>query len=380
MKYSRFSARARVVFFGITYLYLLTYHIIGLSKPVPELIECGISKPVPELIDFIPVQRRINSPELRLTLGKRIDTDDASNHGGADIKSNFDLQDILLKMDSHSVPFKYEKNVRISYITAHQSVAQGSFVIEPVMVLLTYLTRVQDAMQVRGDIGEIGVHHGKFFVGLGHLQKVNEKLWACDVFENQKKNTDGSGFGNRDAFQKACRKNGIKDEDVHIHAGSSLELTSLKPFSFRLFSIDGGHSRILTVNDLTLAANHLVSGGVLILDDVLNFAWPGVIDGFFTWLHYFPVDFAPFFVGYNKVFIVESSFHEKYYQSLRAYALSAPPGMELSIEPFTNMNPHKSKESGLNEYLWNGYRYVHGDNSVNIEVAKAQWKKELLFV
>jgi hypothetical protein len=188
MKYSRFSARARVVFFGITYLYLLTYHIIGLSKPVPELIECGISKPVPgliecgiskpvpELIDFIPVQRRINSPELRLTLGKRIDTDDASNHGGADIKSNFDLQDILLKMDSHSVPFKYEKNVRISYITAHQSVAQGSFVIEPVMVLLTYLTRVQDAMQVRGDIGEIGVHHGKFFVGLGHLQKVNEKL------------------------------------------------------------------------------------------------------------------------------------------------------------------------------------------------------------
>ena len=86
MKYSRFSARARVVFFGITYLYLLTYHIIGLSKPVPELI------------DFIPVQRRINSPELRLTLGKRIDTDDASNHGGADIKSNFDLQDILLKM------------------------------------------------------------------------------------------------------------------------------------------------------------------------------------------------------------------------------------------------------------------------------------------
>ncbi|CAL6324842.1 unnamed protein product [Bathycoccus prasinos] len=163
-------------------------------KPVPELIECGISKPVPELIDFIPVQRRINSPELRLTLGKRIDTDDASNHGGADIKSNFDLQDILLKMDSHSVPFKYEKNVRISYITAHQSVAQGSFVIEPVMVLLTYLTRVQDAMQVRGDIGEIGVHHGKFFVGLGHLQKVNEKLWACDVFENQKKNTDGSGF------------------------------------------------------------------------------------------------------------------------------------------------------------------------------------------
>jgi len=401
MKHLRFSANTRVLFFSITYVYLLIHRIVEISKPVPELIDSTPAQgrvnspelrrpldkpckpcvsPVPELIELTPLQRRVNSPELRLTLGKRIDADVASNHGLSDNESHFDFQDMLLKMSSHSIPFKYEKSVRMSYTTTHQSVSQGSFVIEPVMALLTYLTRVQDAMQIRGDIGEIGVHHGKFFVGLGHLQKVNEKLWACDVFENQKKNTDGSGFGNRDAFQKACRKNGIKDKDVHIHAGSSLELMSLKPFSFRLFSIDGGHSRILTVNDLTLAANHLVSGGVLILDDVLNFAWPGVIDGFFTWLHYFPVDFAPFFVGYNKVFVVESSFHELYYQSLRKYALSAPPGMELSVEPFTNMNPHKSKESGLNEYLWNGYRYVHGDNSVNIEVAKSQWEKELLIV
>ena len=57
---------------------------------------------------------------------------------------------------------------------------------------------------------------------------------------------------------------------MHIHVGSSLELKSLKPFSFRLFSIDGGHSRVLTVNDLTLAAHHLVSGGILILDDVFD--------------------------------------------------------------------------------------------------------------
>ena len=339
-----------------------------------------ILKPALEFKDFKLIQRRVNSPDLRLTLEKHIDIDFTSNHGGVDEKSDHDFQDILLKKDSQSIPFKYEESLRISYITKHNSVAQGSFVIEPVMALLTYLTRVQDVLQIRGDIGEIGVHHGKFFVGLGHLQKVSEKLWACDVFDEQKKNTDGSGFGNRDAFQKACRENGISDKDVHIHVGSSLELKSLKPFSFRLFSIDGGHSRVLTVNDLTLAAHHLVSGGILILDDVLNFAWPGVIDGFFTWLHYFPVDFAPFFVGYNKVFIVESSFHEMYYKSLRAYALSAPSEMKLSIEPFTNMNPHKSKESGLNQYLWNGYRYIYGDNSVNIEVAKVQWEKEVLIV
>lgn len=349
-----------LIFAAATYFYLFSFWV---RKKFEQ----------PELLS---IKRRINSSDIRLTLEKLVSSDINDKNLHFDLKDdNFSN---IKEITHHSQPFKYSKDLRLSYITNHESVAQGSFIIDPVMVVLNYLTRIQNALHIYGDIGEIGVHHGKFFVGLGHLQKVSEKLWACDVFEDQTKNTDGSGFGNRAAFKKACDENGISEKDVNIYEGSSLELKSLKPFLFRLFSIDGGHSRVLTINDLTLAANNLVPGGVIILDDVLNFAWPGVIDGFFTWLHYFPIDYAPFFVGYNKVFIVEASFHEKYYQAMHSYALSAPPGMKLSIEPFTNMNPHKSKASGLNEYIWNGYRYVHGDNEVEISVAKDQWKKEIL--
>ena len=61
--------------------------------------------------------------------------------------------------------------------------------------------------------------------------------------------------------------------------GGSADITQL-PYKFRLFSVDGGHTRELTVNDLTVAASHLEEGGIIILDDITNLAWPQVIDGF----------------------------------------------------------------------------------------------------
>ena len=112
MKNLRFSARTRVLFFSITYLYLLIHRIMEILKPASELK------------DFKLIQRRVNSPDLRLTLEKHIDIDFVSNNGGADKKSDHDFQDILLKKDSHSIPFKYEESLRTSYITKHNSVAR----------------------------------------------------------------------------------------------------------------------------------------------------------------------------------------------------------------------------------------------------------------
>jgi hypothetical protein len=46
-----------------------------------------------------------------------------------------------------------------------------------------------------------------------------------------------------------------------------------------LFSIDGGHTRMHTLNDLLAAETSLGEGGVVFLDDYLNADWPGVIEG-----------------------------------------------------------------------------------------------------
>ena len=43
-----------------------------------------ILKPALEFKDFKLIQRRVNSPDLRLTLEKHIDIDFTSNHGGVD--------------------------------------------------------------------------------------------------------------------------------------------------------------------------------------------------------------------------------------------------------------------------------------------------------
>ncbi len=46
-----------------------------------------------------------------------------------------------------------------------------------------------------GNIGEIGVYHGKFLIALAHLSRPGEKVTAIDVFEDQEKNLDGAGVG-----------------------------------------------------------------------------------------------------------------------------------------------------------------------------------------
>ena len=47
----------------------------------------------------------------------------------------------------------------------------------------------------------------------------------------------------------------------------------------RIFSIDGSHTPIHTASDLHLAASVLTPGGVVIVDDIFNPDWPGVLAG-----------------------------------------------------------------------------------------------------
>mmetsp|Transcript_7876 Transcript_7876/g.14948 ORF Transcript_7876/g.14948 Transcript_7876/m.14948 type:complete len:388 (-) Transcript_7876:362-1525(-) len=283
----------------------------------------------------------------------------------------FPLPNPVVKLD-----FKFSSKTRTEYVTKASEVNQGSFHVEPVLAVLAYMSKIQASLNVRGAIGEIGVHHGKFFVGLAHLARIGERLWACDVFENQALNVDGSGFGDKQAFLRACETNGITQNMLDVVSGSSTDISNIA-LSFRLISVDGGHTRELTFNDLTLAACHLEKGGIIILDDVTNLAWGGVIDAMFTWTHYFPVDFGPFFVGYNKVFLADRSFHDTYYRAMVKYASNAPAGMRFSLSPDTNLNPHKSIDSGSSMYLWSGYRYVFAGNDFDNTIAVDEWRKQI---
>jgi type IV secretory pathway TraG/TraD family ATPase VirD4 len=81
----------------------------------------------------------------------------------------------------------------------------------------------------------------------------------------------------------------------------------------RLFSIDGGHTEECTFNDICLAEGALDDRGVVILDDVFQPDWPGVISGLAKYVTARSA-LRPFAITPNKVYLARSQ-HIAFYHS-----------------------------------------------------------------
>lgn len=154
--------------------------------------------------------------------------------------------------------------------------------------IIATLVEEQTRLAIGGDLAEIGVHHGKSFLILANSIAAGEKIFAIDVFEDQHKNLDKSGLGDRQIF--------LKNVDLHapgipleILQESSLDLSTIgwpqrHANSIRFFSIDGSHTREATLNDLRIAQLTTKDGGIVAVDDILSPHWLGVISGLFDYL------------------------------------------------------------------------------------------------
>jgi hypothetical protein len=141
---------------------------------------------------------------------------------------------------------------------------------------------------IAGDIAEIGVHHGKSLLALANSLAPGERLFAIDVFDDQHKNVDKSGYGSRQAFLSNLATY-APGRTVEIIQESSLDLPNLgwpavHAGRIRFFSIDGSHTREATVNDLRIAERTASSGAIVALDDILSSHWLGVISGLFEYM------------------------------------------------------------------------------------------------
>ena len=149
------------------------------------------------------------------------------------------------------------------------------------------LQQVQDENGVRANVAEIGVHHGKLFLLLAGDLHDGEEAVALDVFGDQQKNLDRSGKGDRDVFERNL-ETWAPGAAVRIVQASSLEVppdTARDTFGdVRMISIDGGHTAEVAEHDLWLAQACLVEGGIVILDDLLNPHWLGVVTGLAAYL------------------------------------------------------------------------------------------------
>jgi methyltransferase family protein len=185
-----------------------------------------------------------------------------------------------------------------------------------ILVVLDVLDAAQRTKHVSGAVAEIGVHHGKLFIGLRLLQGAGQKSVAIDIFGDQELNVDGSGHGDYEKFENNV-KLWSSMADVVVQQGDStkLEPAKLRELAggdIRLFSVDGGHTDEIVFSDMKLAEATLADGGIVIADDVFNEHWPGVATGTLRYLSD-GAKLVPFLIGFNKVFFTQAE-HSEFYR------------------------------------------------------------------
>lgn len=185
-----------------------------------------------------------------------------------------------------------------------------------------YLSNKQLESGVSGLIGEIGVHHGKYFFSLATNLVANEYAVAFDVFEDQNLNIDGSGQGSLKIFMEHASRIGFPSDSIKVEKGDSnsinpKRLEAISATSYRIFSVDGGHTRGTTLNDLFLAQSVLHKKGFVVLDDFVNSDWLGVVDGLFTFVNKCNGELKPFLWLCNKLYLSHESHHHFFYENIQ---------------------------------------------------------------
>jgi hypothetical protein len=198
------------------------------------------------------------------------------------------------------------------YIRFGSKKVQGWLAPESSLLIKT-VSDAQVASGIIGSVGEIGIHHGRLFILLYLLATPDEQAFAIDIFEAQHLNVDSSGEGDRQVFEGHLDRIGVDPRRIHIIAESSLDVSAEMLEQLvgptRLFSIDGGHTTPIALNDLELAEATLADGGVVILDDAFQSLYPGVAAALARYL-IGAGRLVPFAVSPEKVLLTQPEHHD----------------------------------------------------------------------
>ncbi len=221
---------------------------------------------------------------------------------------------------------------------------------------------IQTRNNISGSVGEIGVWKGRLFILLYLLLHENEKAFSIDIFDLNHLSKDRPNPKSNPALNQLLE---IFLENVRTHAGAIDDLHTFRDASdnvvaadilskvgnVRLFSIDGGHTKELVINDLELANSTLCEQGVVIFDDCFKPEWPGVMNGLHEFLYKKTSDIVPFAISRNKVFLCRSLAAEMYRESLKTmgsqYFNKETIFFDSPVGFYSNSWEHKTKNKGL---------------------------------
>ena len=186
-----------------------------------------------------------------------------------------------------------------------------------IQALLTY----QCEKSIRGDLCEIGVHHGRLFLMLALARRTGERAIAIDLFEDDSYNANTDHAGRDTALFENARRLGIEFSEDEIFKTSSLDIGPSDILArttgpVRFFSVDGGHLYHHVENDLRLAESTLAGEGVIAIDDFFNIGWVDVSFATYDFLRQTSA-LMPFAVTPKKLYLAPSAAADNYKAALR---------------------------------------------------------------
>lgn len=202
---------------------------------------------------------------------------------------------------------------------------------------LEFIDQKQRELGATGPVAEVGVYHGRFFLGLAALKKdASSPHVVIDVFDMQEFSMSGSGTKIRvpksissaqlPAFESNLRRAGFKEGDVRIIRADSVALSpgeiremvdGLRKFLF--FSVDGCHEFTHTYHDLHLAIELTSSFGIILVDDYLHARWPGVQEAVAKLYFGGAPRFVPLFYIHNKLALCHVNLHQEFFEGLQSF-------------------------------------------------------------
>ena len=146
-------------------------------------------------------------------------------------------------------------------------------------VAFTLALGIQTAAGLHGDIFEIGSYRGRSTAVLAKQLRPGERLFVCDTFENPDPATGGYPDKPSPSRLMAHLRDAVPeltDDQIEIIEGYSTAIAFAPGQRFRFIHIDGGHQYDVARSDLDLAVRHLLTGGLIVLDDYHHPWYPDV--------------------------------------------------------------------------------------------------------
>ncbi len=160
------------------------------------------------------------------------------------------------------------------------------------------LFSVQDQLQIKGDVAEVGVYHGKSLVLLSLLKGPDERLLGFDLFDQDHQQKTERNIQNYGVDAELSLIKGLTSEIAHS------DLDAMIPNPLRFLHIDAGHEYHEVLEQLYLFSPYLADLGIVAMDDYQDREFPGIEAAV---LDFAEVDrprrFVPFLASGNKLFM-----------------------------------------------------------------------------